>query len=146
MKTIRHLPALCAAALLLSSLSTSAQEGKEYTIKLDRPDKAGDKSREDMKATIERSQRLTRGEEKMKEDASDMQVSLSGVLEVVEVSEKGNTRKLTFTVEQSSLQVETGAAQECSSLAPSSPASAGPTTKTILRWRANRSPTVPRRR
>ena len=112
MKTIRQLSALCAAALLLPSLSTSAQEGKEYTIKLDRPDKAGDKSREEMKATIERSQRLTRGDEKLKDEASDMQVALTGVLEVVEVSEKGNMRKLTFTVEKSSLQEETGAAKE----------------------------------
>lgn len=96
---------LCAAALVIP-FSASAQEAKKYQLKLDRPDKAGDKSREELSATLEKSQRITQKGKVLKEDVSDTKVSLTGTLEILEVSDKGKIRKLTFKVEKFTVQEE----------------------------------------
>ncbi len=94
---------VCAAALFVP-FSASAQEGKKYELKLDRPDKAGDKSHEVLKGTLEKSQKISQGDKTLKEEVGDLKVELSGDQEIVEVSDKGNVKKLTFKVEKFTLK------------------------------------------
>src|SRR5688500_18103491 len=102
----------CLAALLVPPLCVNAQDTKAYSLKLDRPEKAGDKSRDKCKATIEKSQRVTRDDKVLKEEISDMMVELAGVTEVLEVNEKGKVRRLSFTVEKFILTEEGEASEE----------------------------------
>lgn len=104
MKTTLLLP-LCAAALFCPAFS-SAQEAKTYSIKYERPDKVGEKWREEAKAVIEKSQTLKQGDKVIKEEKRDLRVTLSGEVEVLEVSAKGDAMKSKFKVEKFTIQDE----------------------------------------
>jgi len=109
MKTNTLLLSIC---VLVLPFSASAQDAKKYQIKLERPDKAGDKSHEEITATLEKSNRITQRGKVVKEEASDTKVSLTGTLEVLEVSDKGKIKKLTFKVEKFTRQEEAGTEDE----------------------------------
>jgi hypothetical protein len=111
MRTNPLLLSVCAAALIVP-FSASAQDGKKYQLKLDRPDKAGDKSQEVFSATLEKSQRITQGDTTLKEEVSDVKMELSGEQEVLEVSAQGKVKKLSFKVEKFTLKEEENPVQE----------------------------------
>jgi len=104
MKTIPLHP-LCVAALLCP-LFSSAQEAKTYTIQFERPDKVGEKWREEAKAVIEKSQLVKQGDKVIKEEKRDLRVTLSGEVEVLEVSARGDAMKSKFKVEKFTIQDE----------------------------------------
>lgn len=98
MKTNPLLFTSCAAALIIP-FSASAQDAKKYQLLLERPVKAGYKSHEVLSGTLEKSQRISQGDKVVKSDVTELKVEITGVQEILEVSEKGNVKKLSFTVE-----------------------------------------------
>jgi hypothetical protein len=98
---------VCAAALVLP-FSALAQDAKKYQLKLERPDKVGDKSHDEINATLEKSQRVMQQGQVLKEEASNAKVSLTGTLEVLEVNDKGKIKKLQFSVENFTRHEEDG--------------------------------------
>lgn len=98
-------PLISALALIIPA-SLCCAEGKEYMLKMERPSKRGEMQKIRWKITIENSQRLTQGQRKLKEEASDIQAEVTGVIEIIEMGPKNNMKKATLTVEKFSLQEE----------------------------------------
>lgn len=103
----------CAAALFVP-FTAVAEEGKKYVIKLDRPEKVGMKTQEEYRAVRENSQRATldKGREVLTEEVSEVKMELTGEQEVLEVTAKGDVKKLSIKVEKFTLQEEQNPVKE----------------------------------
>ncbi|MBP7949190.1 MAG: hypothetical protein KA004_05995 [Verrucomicrobiales bacterium] len=99
-------------ALVLAALPTSRAEEKTYTVKLEREDHKGQKTKEKITASNAQAQTVTVGGKVVQEQNETLSGTLTGVREVLEINEKKKATKFKFAVEKLTVKKGEEDAQE----------------------------------
>ena len=89
-----------AVLLLLAAVSARGADDEKYEIRFDRPDAVGDKFKIEGEGAMIRRAGVVLDDKRREEDPVGAGIKLEGTLEVLAVTPKGKTTKLSVTVEQ----------------------------------------------
>src|SRR4051812_49357663 len=92
--------ATAALLLLLAPASARAADEEKYEIRLDRPDVVGDKFKIDAEGAMIRRAAVVLDDNRREEDPVGAGIKLEGTMEVLAVTPKGKTTKLSVKVDQ----------------------------------------------